>query len=165
MIVKLNDTIYVGFTTANPSTGAAQTADSTPTVIVYINGTSVGYAPTVSNLATGRYQVQIDFTAGNGFADTQQVRLDVTATVAAIAGAETLGLYTVQTVLLDDVYTQGTLIQKILRNKFITDPVTGLATLYDNDGTTILMQGLLYQDAAGLTKYQGQGAERRERMV
>lgn len=165
MIVKLGDSVWFGFSTANPSTGAAQDADSTPTVIVYINGASVAYAPVPTHLATGRYQVQVDCTSGNGFADLQQCRLDMTAIVASITGADTIALFTVQSVQMDDVYTQGTLTQQLLRNKFITDPVTGIATLYANDGTTILLQGQLYQDATGLVKYQGLGAERRERMT
>lgn len=57
-----------------------------------------------------------------------------------------------------------TLIEKLLRNKLITDPVTGTATLYDSDGTTPLISGLMYEDAAGTQTYRGQGLERRERM-
>jgi hypothetical protein len=47
----------------------------------------------------------------------------------------------------------------------ITDPVNGTITLYDDDGTTILLQGSLFEDAAGTQAYRGQGAERRERMT
>lgn len=57
------------------------------------------------------------------------------------------------------------LVEKLLRNKFITDPSTGIATLYDDDGSTVLFSGQLYQDAAGTQTYQGQGAERRERLT
>jgi hypothetical protein len=44
----------------------------------------------------------------------------------------------------------------------VTDPNTGLMTVYDTDGSTPLLTAALYQDAAGSTPYQGQGAERRE---
>jgi hypothetical protein len=54
---------------------------------------------------------------------------------------------------------------KLLRNKRITDPVTGVQTLYDNDDVTVLLQGDLFEDAAGTQPYQGQGAERAERLV
>jgi len=57
-----------------------------------------------------------------------------------------------------------TLIEKILRNKFITDPSTGVATVYDDDGSTELVSGDIFEDAAGTQKYRGQGAERRERL-
>lgn len=56
------------------------------------------------------------------------------------------------------------LIEKLLRNKLITDPGTGVMTLYDNDGSTVLLSGNLFQDAAGSTPYAGAGAERRERL-
>lgn len=57
-----------------------------------------------------------------------------------------------------------TRIEKILRNKLITDPSTGTMRLYDDDGTTLLLEADVFQDAAGATPYQGQGAERRERL-
>jgi hypothetical protein len=47
-------------------------------------------------------------------------------------------------------------------NKMVTDPVTGVATLYDDDGVTPLETSQFYEDAAGLQTYRGQGAERRE---
>lgn len=57
------------------------------------------------------------------------------------------------------------LIEKILRNKFITDPSTGIATLYDNDGTTPLLTGNLFEDSNATTPYRSKGAERRERLT
>jgi len=58
-----------------------------------------------------------------------------------------------------------TLLEKLMRNKLVTDPGTGTMTLYDDDGTTVLLSGILYEDAAGTTQYQGQGSERRERLA
>lgn len=55
-------------------------------------------------------------------------------------------------------------IEKILRNKMITNPATGVMTFYDDDGSP-LMTAQLYEDAAGTQPYRGQGAERRERAV
>lgn len=55
-------------------------------------------------------------------------------------------------------------IEKILRNKMITNPATGVMTFYDDDGSP-LMSAQLYEDAAGTQPYRGQGAERRERAV
>lgn len=54
---------------------------------------------------------------------------------------------------------------KLLRNKQITDPVTGKLTVYDDDGTTVLLQADLFEDSAGAQAYRGQGAERRERLA
>lgn len=56
------------------------------------------------------------------------------------------------------------LAEKILRNKFVTDPNTGVATLYDDDGSTVLMTANLYEGITTSQPYRGQGAERRERL-
>jgi len=58
-----------------------------------------------------------------------------------------------------------TLIRKFLINKMITDPVAGTLTIYDDDSTTTLVQGDLFEDAAGVQPYRGQGAERREKLT
>lgn len=61
----------------------------------------------------------------------------------------------------------GTLstIEKITRNKMITDPATGVLTVYDDDGATPLMTANIFKDAAGTVPYNGTGAERRERLA
>lgn len=56
-------------------------------------------------------------------------------------------------------------IEKFLRNKRITDPVTGVQTVFDDDSTTILGQGQLFEDVAGTTPYRGEGAERADRLA
>lgn len=77
-----------------------------------------------------------------------------------------LGLQPVtQTVAISDLQTDATTILKILRNKTITDPVANTITVYEEDGTTIFLQAALFEDAAGAQGYQGQGAERRERLT
>ena len=53
-------------------------------------------------------------------------------------------------------------IDAILRNKTITDPATGLMTVYDVDGTTPALTAAIYEDAAASQPYRGQGVERRE---
>lgn len=60
--------------------------------------------------------------------------------------------------------TKLALLEKILRNKSVTDPATGEFVLYDDDGTTELFRVPLWQDAAGTIPYAGQGAERKERL-
>ena len=54
--------------------------------------------------------------------------------------------------------------EAILRNKTVTDPTTGIMTVYDTDGVTPLYTAQLYEDAAGSQTYRGSGAERRERL-
>jgi hypothetical protein len=38
-------------------------------------------------------------------------------------------------------------------------------TVYDDDDTTILVQGDLYENVSGSQQYRGQGAERRDRLA
>lgn len=62
----------------------------------------------------------------------------------------------------DDLFDRVTMAQAILRNKTITNPDTGIMTIYDTDGSTPLYTAAIYQDASATIPYQGQGAERRE---
>lgn len=62
------------------------------------------------------------------------------------------------------VGTKLALLEKILRNKSITDPATGEFVLFDDNGVTELFRVPLWQDAAGTIPYAGQGAERKERL-
>lgn len=163
--VKLADSIWLGFSTANSTTGAVQNADATPVIAIYADGVPLAYAPVPTNIGTGRYQVEIDCSAANGFAADVQYRVDVTASVGSVAGADTVGHFLVLNDNLDDEGLRLVLIAKLLRNRFITDPASGIATLYDDDGVTPLLAGQLYENAAGTQTYRGQGAERRERLV
>ena len=56
------------------------------------------------------------------------------------------------------------LVEKIFRNRQITDPASGQLTIYDDDSITPLLEGQLYEDALGTITYRGRGAERRERL-
>lgn len=53
----------------------------------------------------------------------------------------------------------------ILRNKTVTDPTTGVMTVFADDGTTPLLTAQLYENAAGTQTYRGQGAEYRGRLA
>lgn len=56
-----------------------------------------------------------------------------------------------------------TIVRKILQNRTVTDPSTGRITVYDDDDT-VLLEADLFEDAAGTTPYDGDGAERRDRL-
>lgn len=58
-----------------------------------------------------------------------------------------------------------TMIQKLLRNKTHTDPATGIMTVFDDDGVTVLYTAALKEDIAGVQQYRGQGANRRDRLA
>lgn len=56
------------------------------------------------------------------------------------------------------------LVLSLHRNKMITDPDTGILTVYDADGVTPLVSGNIFEDKDGLIPYRGKGAERREKL-
>lgn len=61
---------------------------------------------------------------------------------------------------------QATLARKILKNRTETDPVTGIMTVYDDDGTTPLYTANIYTDVAGATPYAGTaGVNRRNALA
>lgn len=86
--VFLSDSVWLHFGTSSPTTGAATDADSTPTVVVAEDGTDMGYSPTVTNVATGLYKVQIAATAANGFEAGKRYSVYATATVDGITGRD-----------------------------------------------------------------------------
>lgn len=111
----------------------------------------------------------------NGTAQTGGVSIDLASGRVIVDSTITNGTYTIRGVgdVFDDstgtaVVSDQTVTLDVRRtrkhqtNKLVTDPATGVATLYDDDGTTVLESGQLYEDAAGAQTYRGQGAERRE---
>lgn len=85
MSYKPSDPYCKEFTTANPSTGAAQNADSLPVATANRNGTDdAAFVLTVTNLDTGRYK--ITGTVPNTYAKGDVVNVTVAATVNSVAG-------------------------------------------------------------------------------
>lgn len=65
----------------------------------------------------------------------------------------------------DTLLARVAIADAILRNKSITDPVTGILTVYDVDGVTPLLVAQMYEGVTTAQPYRGQGAERRERLT
>lgn len=57
---------------------------------------------------------------------------------------------------------EGKFLYAVSHHKTVTDPAAGTFTVYDEDGTTVLYVADLWENAAGTTAYQGQGADRRD---
>lgn len=91
---RLGDTVRIPFGTCN-NTGAATNADSTPTVTIYQQGVAMAYAPTVTNKATGLYEVQIDLTTANGFSMGKEYSVAVAATVGGVTGRDGIGSFVI----------------------------------------------------------------------
>lgn len=52
---------------------------------------------------------------------------------------------------------------KLLRNKTVTDPDTGVMTVYADDGDDVLLAADIFADVDGVVPYDGNGVNRRER--
>jgi len=55
------------------------------------------------------------------------------------------------------------LLEKLMRNRTVTDPVAGTMTVYDDDNSTILFVTPIWEDAAGTIQYGQKGIDRRDR--
>jgi hypothetical protein len=77
------------------------------------------------------------------------------------------GLFTSDRFLSSQLATgvRQVLMEKILKNKLVTDPVAGTMTIFDDDDTTPLLSGPIFEDVAGTQQYQGQGIDRRDRLT
>lgn len=64
-----------------------------------------------------------------------------------------------------NIETKVDIATAILKNKTVTNPTTGLMTVYNVDGVTPLLTAQLYENVDGSVTYRGQGAERREALV
>jgi hypothetical protein len=89
MLFLLNSTIYLDFTTHDPTTGGVSDADSTPSVSVFEDdGSTSMYNPTVTKRAgqTGVYTAKIIATKANGFGLGKSYNVIADATVNSIQG-------------------------------------------------------------------------------
>jgi len=116
--VSLADTLYLHIGTASASTGAATNADSTPTVVVAEDGVDMGYAPAVSNVATGLYMVTIVCSAGNGFEAAKRYSVYAVATVGGVTGRDGIGEFEVLALDLNSTLN-ATVGSRLSLNQFI----------------------------------------------
>jgi hypothetical protein len=56
-------------------------------------------------------------------------------------------------------------LEKLARNRVDTDPATGVMTVYDDNSTTPLYTADVFEDVAGTIPYDGQAANRRDRLA
>lgn len=82
-IVKTGQAVTAVFATSSPVTGAATSADSTPTGTLYVNGTADAATVTVTNITTGRYKAAVTLPT---LAAGDVVDIHIAATVGGIAG-------------------------------------------------------------------------------
>lgn len=114
-----------------------------------------GSDPFVSTLGT--YNVKVLLSVSN-LVDTVNISGGTSTAPSANQVAEAVWNHATAV----DSVAKVNIISKILRNKAITDPVTGKMTIYDDDGSVLLVANV-FEDKSGLVPYRGKGAERRER--
>ena len=88
-------------------------------------------------------------------------------TSASFVETLTSGLTTSESDKLDDVHGTTidiTVMRKIMTNRITTDPNTGILRVFDDDDTTILYQGNIWEDVTALQIYRGQGIEHRGKL-
>jgi hypothetical protein len=97
---------------------------------------------------------------GNLFPEAEPLVVD---SVGAYRIDVTRQVSTLVEVRIDDTQSADmSLMRKILDNRFHTDPVTGKAILYDDDGVTPIREWDIYEDVAATQPYRSQGTERRD---
>lgn len=78
MVYKTGESYYKEFTTADPVTGEAKNADSTPVATANKNGTDdSGFSLTVTNLDTGRYKITGTIPSGYAKKDVVNITISV----------------------------------------------------------------------------------------
>lgn len=63
-----------------------------------------------------------------------------------------------------DLSSRLTLVRRILENDSVTDPITGLMTVYADDGTTPLVRWEVFEDAPGTQPFRGAGINARRKL-
>lgn len=162
MSVKTGQSVTVLFTTTDPFSGGTLNADSLPTGALYLNGTANGATVTVTNVTTGLYNAAVTMPT---LAAGDRVSLSIAATVSGIAGKGVIWGDMGETASISDVKADSVLLVKGRFNKVISDPVTGHEIVYDDNSTTPLKTGDIYEDIAGTMPFDGSGANRRDRMT
>lgn len=144
------------FAGAGPGQAAVVDMGGTADLVVrdYLGGLSL------SNHSDG--DVSLDVASGRIVVEST-----VTAGTITIRGVAEVTDESTGTAVVDDqtVTVAVDFVQKLLRNRRETDPVTGVQRIFDDDDTTILVQGDLWEDIAGTQGYQGSGADRADRLV
>jgi hypothetical protein len=134
--------------------------------IEIVNGYSVEFTPDSQwsvRLANSNNNI---FDVENGILVQNQVQVIAQNSAGGqVVETGVSGLTSEESSKLDGIDTTLTVLRKLQMNKMITDPSTGVLTIYDDDDTTPLYTGNIYEDALALQLYQGSGLERRERLT
>ncbi len=90
------------------------------------------------------------------------IELDVSA---SLVESGVSGLTAGESAQLSSIASTTTTLRKLMQNRMETDPVTGVMTIYDDDDSTPLLTGNIYEDVLAGQLYRGRGMERRNRLT
>lgn len=135
--------------------------------LAFVNGWTLQLPAGNWTVSGGNLDVTINPVAGCYVKMTQAAAYSVTSagggSVAPTATEVAIEVWRHASAL--DLLDRVQLAEAILRNKQVTDPVTGIMTVFDVDGVTPLLQAQLYEGIDTGVPYRGAGAERRERLA
>lgn len=80
------------------------------------------------------------------------------STLVEVVESGTSGLTAAETAVLVKI-------DKLLTNRMVTDPTTGVMTIYDDDDVTPAYEGDIFEDTAEAQPYRGRGIEERKRLT
>jgi hypothetical protein len=168
--------------------GGTVTLFGTATAVIlqcfsFVAGAGPGQYPTID--LGGNHETPLvirDWNGGLGIANASSqsasCSIDMSSGRVIFEDTITAGTYTVRGIVSSDGVVDnsgpGTTVQDMTitaditrtrrhqTNRFETDPDTGVATIYDDDGVTPLETSDMYEDIAGAQTYRGRGAERRD---
>ena len=131
----------------------------------YTSELAAQYPATVSALVN-----TVNLAGGSG-ATAEQVwaygarTLSVAPPTAAQVATAVRGELAIELAAITSMQVKLDMAAAILKNKTVTNPVTGVMTVYQADGVTPLYTAQLYENVDGSVTYRGQGAERREALM
>lgn len=134
--------------------------------IEIINGYSVQFTPNSQwsvRLAGSNNNI---FDVENGILVQNQVQVIPTNSAGGqIIETGVSGLTAAESAKLSAIDTTTITLRKLAMNRMETNPTTGVLTIYDDDDTTPLYTGNIYEDVLAAQLYRGQGIERRNKLT
>ena len=134
--------------------------------IEIINGYSLQFTPDAQWTVRLAGSNNNFFDVGNGILVQNQVQvISQNSAGGQVIETGVSGLTSEESVKLDGIDITLTILRKLQMNRMITDPTTGILTIYDDDDTTPLYTGNIWEDHLATQLYRGRGLEERERLT
>jgi len=134
--------------------------------IEIVNGYSVQFTPDTQwsvRLAGSNNNI---FDVENGILVQNQVQVIAQNSAGGqVIETGVSGLTSAESSQLDGIDITLTVLRKLQMNRLETNPTTGVLTIYDDDDSSVLYSGNIYEDVLASQLYRGSGLERRNRLT